>query len=106
MEKVVLPELFKKRHQIKIWSAGCSTGEEPYTIAIVVDETMKNCMWSGEVSIIATDISTEVLKKAEDGIYSGRTLKFVSADIINKYFVEIADGMYRVSDKVKKTCTF
>jgi len=106
LKEIILPELFMKRRQIKIWSAGCSTGEEPYTICIVLLEAMKRYKWNGNISIIATDISTEVLRKAQSGIYYGRTLKFVTEDIINKYFNKVGDEEYEVSNIVKRWVTF
>ncbi len=70
--------------KLLIWSAACSTGEEPYSIAIQALEAMNGapCL----VKILATDISTSVLKTAEDGIYPAEKLKKISPDILRKYF--------------------
>lgn len=70
--------------QIKIWSAGCSTGEEPYTLAI----TARECFPEGDVDvrIVATDISTRVLKTAIAGIYSKDRLENVSPALVKRYF--------------------
>ncbi len=68
LQKVILPELFKKESRLRIWSAGCSTGEEPYTIRMVIYETAGK-YWNGYVEIIATDISGDVIEKAKLGTY-------------------------------------
>ncbi len=106
LRESILPELFKKRNFIKIWSAGCSTGEEPYSIAITVLETKKRCNWRGSFKIFATDISHEVLKRAKDGVYGGRTLKYVSDDTKKNYFSDLGDGTFAVKDEVKKNVIF
>ena len=105
-KEVILPELFKIRKEIKIWSAGCSTGEEPYTIGIVALEAIREYSWKGKISIIATDINSEVLKKAFEGRYSGRTLKFVPKEIISKYFNKLENNVYEVSEIVKRLVHF
>ncbi len=70
--------------QLKIWSAGCSTGEEPYTLAI----TARECFSEGgmDVRIAATDISTRVLKTAMEGIYAKERLENVPSPLVKKYF--------------------
>jgi chemotaxis protein methyltransferase CheR len=89
---------------IKIWSAGCSTGEEPYTIAMIILEKIKSTVgWS--VEIIANDISEEVLQKARLGEYNGITLRNVSKEMLDKYFVQLGD-MYRVKPEVKMMVKF
>jgi chemotaxis protein methyltransferase CheR len=89
---------------IKIWSAGCSTGEEPYTIAMIILEKIKSTVgWS--VEIIANDISEEVLQKARLGEYNGITLRNVSKEMLEKYFIQTGD-MYRVKPEVKMMVKF
>src|SRR5215510_2592678 len=81
-EKRVLPELhikkfWKNPRSLRIWSAGCSTGEEPYSIAITVSDALSfSDAWS--VEILATDIGRQALATAERGVYSGRSLGSVS----------------------------
>jgi chemotaxis protein methyltransferase CheR len=82
----------------KIWSAGCSTGEEPYSLAM----TLKECLnGSDRVKVIATDISTRVLKTAESGIYVEEKIKKLPSSLVKKYF-QIGSGRWTGSYRVKK----
>lgn len=70
---------------LRIWSAGCSSGEEPYTLAIMLLESLKDrLLWN--IEIVGTDIDTEVLAKARTAVYSERSVKDVSPDLLKKYF--------------------
>ncbi len=89
---------------LRIWSAGCSTGEEPYTLAILIHERLKSLIgWN--VEIIANDISEEVLQKARLGEYNGITLRAVSPDILNRYFIKSGE-MYKVKPEVQSIVKF
>ncbi|KAA3637691.1 MAG: protein-glutamate O-methyltransferase CheR [Calditrichaeota bacterium] len=89
---------------IKIWSAGCSTGEEPYTLAIILLEKLREIKdW--KIEIIANDISEQVLTRARTGIYSGQTLRNMKSDILLKYFIK-QDEEYRVKPEVKSLINF
>src|SRR5277367_2221275 len=80
----VLPEL-RKRPRIEVWSAPCSTGEEAYTLAIVMLEELGAAATSG-LRVYATDISTRALGTAEKGIYTAERLATLSAPLLKKYF--------------------
>ncbi len=89
LKETILPELFRYKKRLRIWCAGCSTGEEPYTLRIIIEEG-KGVLWDGEVEIIATDISREVIEKAREGVYKERSLRFVPKERLevegyNKY---------------------
>jgi chemotaxis protein methyltransferase CheR len=90
---VVLPEFVEQRQSIrtiKVWSAGCSTGEEPYTIAIVLaDFAEKNRGF--DFSIIGTDISTQVLQKAIDAVFKEDRIAIMPLDTKRKYFLKSKD---------------
>lgn len=107
LSDVVLPELSKKYKTIKAWSAGCSTGEEPYSIAITLNEfAEKNKI---DVKILATDIDTAVLEHAYAGIYKYETVQNVKMDVLKKYFYRGRgdnEGFFRIKDFLKKTITF
>jgi len=95
------------RNNLKIWSAGCSTGEEPYTLAMTVKEAVGQ--HSFEASILATDISTKVLKIAEAGIYGQERIKNISPDIVKKYFqvgTGQSTGYVRIKNDIKKMITY
>ena len=89
---------------IRIWSAGCSTGEEPYTLAmIILGKLMTTAGWN--IEIIANDISEEVLQKARLGEYTGITLRNVRPDLLARYFTKSGD-LYRVKPEVKSFVKF
>jgi len=93
--------------KFKIWSAGCSTGEEPYTLAITVLEAAGTK--SFDASILATDISTKVLKIAETGIYGQDRVKGIAMPILKKYFqvgTGNSEGHVRVKTELKKMIEF
>jgi len=103
----ILP-LFEKqnegRKKIKIWSAACSTGEEPYTLSIILQEMLDNYdEW--EVQIIASDINTDVLQYAKMGIYDSRSVRDVPPEYLDKYFTKRHDK-YLVNLNVRKPVTF
>ncbi len=91
----------------KIWSAGCSTGEEPYTLAITFSETVGQKPL--EATILATDISTKVLKIAESGIYAHEKTKGIAQPYLKKYFqvgTGQSEGYVRIKKELKKMITF
>ena len=101
----ILPKMFKEQSKIKVWSAGCSSGEEPYTICIIIKEAA-GISWNGKIEIVASDINTEVIEKAGEGVYSGRSLKFVPAGLLERYFDNIDNENYRVKDSIKQHVEF
>jgi chemotaxis protein methyltransferase CheR len=93
--------------QINVWSAGCSTGEEPYTIAITIKEAAG--ARPVDVKIIATDISTKVLRIAETAIYPAERIKKIDASILGKYFQRgtgRSEGYYRIKKDIKDMIAF
>lgn len=101
----VLPELLerKRSQEIKIWSAGCATGEEPYSIAMAI---MENFFPAGmNVSIFGTDISAAALNMAKEGVYSKGSMRAIDTGSLNKYFTR-KDGRYCLSDQVKQRVRF
>ncbi|MFW6100435.1 MAG: CheR family methyltransferase [Bacteroidota bacterium] len=93
LEKTLLPEYirqFSKNRPIKIWSAGCSSGEEAYTAAITLAEFKKNHPGL-DYSIFGTDISTEILRKAVNAIYKEEKINNVPIDLKKKYFLKSKD---------------
>lgn len=103
MEKDVFPYLLNTfGNNIKIWSAACSTGDEPYTLVMVLAKFVP----INRIQIIATDIDKQVLGKAQLGIYDGKSLKGLPAEYKDKYFKKIGDNSFQVSDEVKKCVKF
>ncbi|MCD7826711.1 MAG: protein-glutamate O-methyltransferase CheR [Clostridiaceae bacterium] len=103
LEQDVFPYLFEKFGQnIKIWSAACSTGDEPYTLVMVLAKFVP----LNRIQIIATDIDKQVLEKAQLGIYDEKSLKGLPEDLKKKYFHKIGDHSYQISEDVKKCVKF
>jgi chemotaxis protein methyltransferase CheR len=101
----VLPLIVKekevsKQRKLRIWSAGCSTGEEPYTLSIILLEKIRDAA-SWQIEILANDISEQVLYAARTGVYNDMSLRSTERFIIEKYFTREPEG-YRVSDDVKR----
>lgn len=97
----ILPELGSKKRILRFWSAGCANGEEAYSIAIAVLETLPKISFS----VYATDIDEESLEKAKEGVYRREQLKNLPPELIKKYFEEDESGL-RIRDLVKKHVRF
>lgn len=95
----------EKNETVKIWSVACSTGEEAYSLAILVDECAASIGKPLEIKIFATDISQDVIETASRGLYSEESLKSVSAERLSKYFVREGIG-YRVTADLRKMIVF
>lgn len=103
LEKDVLPYLFNKfGNSIKIWSAACSTGDEPYSLVMLLSKFMP----LSKIKIIATDIDKQVLEKARLGLYNVKSLKALPDEFIKKHFNEINDKTYQISDSIKACVEF
>jgi chemotaxis protein methyltransferase CheR len=108
-EKRVLPELHVKKfwknpRTMRVWSAGCSTGEEPYSIAITIaDAVAFSDAWN--VEILATDIGRHALKQAERGIYSGRSIAKVNERQLTAHFAPVKSG-HEVRPRIRKMVNF
>jgi len=94
------------RREIKIWSAGCSSGEEPYTLAIILHEALKNDIRKWRINITANDISTNVLKMAQKGLYTKHSLRTTPAHIIGKYFKEQGNDVFQINPEIKNLVHF
>jgi chemotaxis protein methyltransferase CheR len=107
LKEVFLPyeEKNNKMKVLNIWSAGCSSGEEPYTLAMVMDDYFKfNSSW--KIQILASDISENVLSKAREGIYGEESLSKLPESYKKKYFEKTPDGRYQVVPEIKRNITF
>ena len=103
LEDIILPELINKfGTRLKIWSAACSTGDEPYSLAMVLAKKVP----MRDIKIYATDIDDQVLEKAKDGVYSANSLKGLPDEYKNKYFEKMGDRYYKISDDIKKCVEF
>ncbi|MDD2619789.1 MAG: protein-glutamate O-methyltransferase CheR [Syntrophomonadaceae bacterium] len=101
MEKQIIPPLLKERGSLKIWSAGCSTGEEPYSLAMLFQERKINL----SDKILATDIDKDVLEKAGIGLYTAKAMNGVPGEWQSKYFNK-QGNYYQINDEMKKMIKF
>ena len=98
----ILPDLVKKSHNLNIWSAGCSNGSEPYSIAILLEEMNPY----HHHRILATDIDIEIINKAKaGGPYIASDVRNVKPDLLKKYFT-CANDEYRIIDRIKQRIEF
>lgn len=104
----ILPELRRSladRKTLRIWSAGCSTGEEAYTIAILLLQS--GDWWRGwQVEILGSDINQRVLHTARKGVYKKGAHRVTSPEMLAKYFVEEEKGNFRIVDRVRELVSF
>lgn len=109
IERKVLPDILEKAQEdnrvVKIWSAGCSSGAEPYTLAMIVLDVMQKRGHEQNVTIFASDIDDRSLKTAMEGEYSDELVKGISPTRLKKYFDRI-DGGYRAKDNIKRLIQF
>lgn len=98
-----LKEKNKSRKKLKIWSAGCSTGEEPYTIAMLIEERGNFEGW--DIEIHGSDINQRVLQVARKGVYRKISFRTTDAYMKKKYF-NPENGNYRIHDSLKENVTF
>ena len=115
MAKDYLPELEKRRkaqnsRKLRIWSAACSSGEEPYTIAMVVLDKNPYFGQGGDFKILGTDISTKVLTMAKQGLYGPERVKDIPPQMLQKHFTRIetdrGERMYQVTPQLRSTIAF
>jgi chemotaxis protein methyltransferase CheR len=105
LQKQVLPELMKRKERIRIWSAGCATGEEPYTLALMVHD-MTRLRPNIRVMITATDIDPEALKTARNGIYDKRSLENLTDSQIRRHFTALSDGTFEIKPHIREMIRF
>lgn len=108
-QKRVLPYLESaeaRRKDLRIWSAGCSTGEEPYTLAMIISDYFGAAHGLWDTKILATDISTDVLTKAMNGVYANERIASLPEKWKKEYFIKIDEEVSRISDKIKRELIF
>lgn len=106
---IVLPELFEREkcsRDLRIWSAGCSSGEEPYSLAMIIYNKKLRNNNKYDAKILGTDISTRVLNSAREGIYDELSIKNVPKDYLLKYFNKKNNGNYQINHMIKDEVIF
>lgn len=103
LEKRFLPQLLGGRLQLRIWSAGCANGAEPYSVAILLDELSP----FGCHSLLATDIDASILEKAKLGIYTASDVRNVSRQRLETYFAhDSSTDSYTIKRRIREKVTF
>lgn len=107
-ERDIVPELIRARagsgESIRIWSAGCATGEEPYSVAIVLSRLTGLKKW--HVEILATDLNSKSLLKASQGIYGEWSFRGIPPKVRSAYFETVKEGRWAIAPAIKKMVTF
>lgn len=102
LDKEVFPELIKTfGRSLKIWSAACSTGDEPYSLVMALSKHVS----LANIKIIATDIDKQVLDKARMGLYSEKSIASVPEEFKKKYFTQVGSS-YKIADEIKRCVEF
>ncbi len=106
LEQSILPELIMRRkedgtNKVRIWSSACSTGEEPYSIAIMIKDKFATRFPSTKFEVVGTDINTQALDSARRGIYKDYAIRNIPKEYIGKYFRRDGDKFY-LSEEIKQ----
>jgi len=110
-QQTALPHVISKINNsnakdLRVWCAGCSTGEEPYTLMMIIMEVLGRNYSGYDAGLLATDISEKVLKIARAGIYSEDRMEFLPPYLKHKYFRKLKSGQWEIIDELKKEITF
>lgn len=101
LEKSIIPNLLKQKKNLRIWSAACSTGEEPYSLVMVMSKFME----LNSIKIMATDIDERAIAKAIQGIYIPKSLESLPEEFVTKFFTRDGEN-YKIKDIVKNCVVF
>ncbi len=102
LESTIFPYIFDRfGKNITIWSAACSTGDEPYSLAMILGKFMP----LRRINIIATDIDAQILEKAKTGLYNAKSVAGVPPEFKNKYFEKVGPS-YKICDEIKNCIKF
>ncbi|MGI0020192.1 MAG: CheR family methyltransferase, partial [Nitrososphaera sp.] len=103
----IIPDIYSrvKDGEVKAWSAGCASGEEPYSIAMLFAEAAL-ALGRFKGMVIATDVSSKALERAKSGTYAQASVENVPEDMLGRHFARAPDGQYQVSAKVRSLVSF
>ena len=102
LDEEIIPALIKKfGNNLKIWSAACSTGDEPYSLVMALSKHLP----LKQIKIFATDIDKQVIEKAKLGLYAEKSIVAVPSDLKQKYFTKVGPS-YKISDEIKERVEF
>ncbi|OHX66146.1 CheR family methyltransferase [Flammeovirga pacifica] len=105
VKSTIVPDIIKEKDIIRIWSLGCSTGQEAYTIAILVLEELEKQNISKEIKIFATDLNEKAVQYASEGTYLSKEIETLPTHYLDKYFIKNGDN-YTVKENIRSIITF
>ncbi|NUQ34643.1 MAG: protein-glutamate O-methyltransferase CheR [Planctomycetaceae bacterium] len=110
-ERIALPDVIARKtkrndHRLRIWSAACSSGEEPYTLAMIVREALGADVDRWRVEIVANDIASDMLEKGKAGIYSEYAMRAMPLLYRSRYFTKLESGDYQVNEQLRQWVRF
>jgi chemotaxis protein methyltransferase CheR len=110
-QETILPSVLEskrkaRKRRLRIWSAGCSTGEEPYTLAAILSEVLGSELPNWDIRITANDLSEDVIQSARRGIYSEYSLRSTPKQIVDRYFSKNGDGRYAITEQLQNLVSF
>ena len=109
LEEHVFPKLISMQREgeqrLRIWSAGCCTGEEPYSIAMILDMLIPD-ITAWDITILAADISTRFLQKAEEGLYRPWSFRETPQSARQRYFRKVGEDLYKIKPAIRRMVTF
>ena len=103
-DEQIVPELLRSNERLRIWSAGCSTGEEAYTIAMLMAE--RGLLADGRVQLLATDLSRRVIESARLGLYGSSSFRTTDAEYKTHYFHDAGRGFWQASEALRDAVEF
>ena len=109
LEHEIIPRLFSNLHKgddLRVWSAACATGEEAYSLAILLVEQAGLCGFSGKVTVFATDVHKSSLEVASQGCYDRERMTNVSPERLERFFNQEGNDLYRVTSELRKLVVF
>lgn len=104
--KAQLPNLFKTKSEIRIWSSACSLGSEPYTVALIIYEMFQQAFERSRFKILGTDLDQEVLKRAVNAQYSNLEMEGVPPHLKQKYFKNLNNGFFTLDPDLARAVHF
>ncbi len=106
VKELLIPEVLERHDQLLAWSVGCATGEETYSLAMMIDDCIQRLGGRRQYSITGTDISLPSLERAREGVYLMRRLKDISGDFQLKYCTRISEKRFQINDALRKRVCF
>jgi chemotaxis protein methyltransferase CheR len=103
---IIEEKIHSFQREIRIWSAGCADGEEPYTIAMSIIDALSSNLRTFKIEIVATDVDSQSLDRARRGVYAPARLRLASHSVLQRFFTPVDGGNLRISEKVKRLVTF